>query len=564
MKFNGNIMDIENSIIIPARIEIENGIFTKVEPITDEKYCIDINGLIFPGLIDAHIHIESTMLTPSQFAKAVVPFGVTSVITDPHEIANVCGVEGINFMLEDAKSVPFDFNFTVPSCVPATSFETSGAILDSDIVGKLLASDDFIGLSEMMNVPGVLFEDEEVIAKINHAKKNNKFIDGHAPLLTGEDLEKYISYGIFSDHESSSLEEILEKRRLGMKILLRDGSFAKNLIHIFNKNYLLNHYTGEDLSIENFFKDYPFCDCVVSDDKHPDELLNGYLLNSFKRVVDQDFYFSDALKMFTQNPSDIYNLNAGRIEEGYKANFFIVDTFDNFKVKSTFINGVKVFDGENVLFDVKSSKKINVMDLDDKISDDFDLISDKDEVDVNVIGIIEHELITEKLEATLKTVDNVIQPDLDNDILKIAVVERYGGNNIANAFVKGFNLKKGAFASSVAHDSHNIVVVGTNSRDMARATNLIKENQGGFAFCEGTNENILPLPIAGLMTDKSAQEVAIAKKKIEEDVINCGCSIKEPFMALSFLSLLVIPSIKLSNKGLFDGDSFEFMSVIKD
>lgn len=565
------MLDVITDSIYPARISVEDGFFKEIVPIViNDDSELDISGIILPGFIDSHIHIESTMLTPAQFAKLAVRFGTTSVVCDPHEIANVAGTDGIDFMIENSKSVPFNFYFSIPSCVPATCFETSGAILDSETIGELLKKDEAVALGEMMNFPGVINGDEEVLAKLEKAKELGKPIDGHAPLLSGKDLDKYIAEHISTDHECSNFAEAIEKKEKGMKIMVREGSSAKNMEALFDfsdrLDYWKNHESFGKMPNEVLEKriHLPIFDFIVSDDKHTTDLIKGHLNESIKKAIDLEVSPISAIEMVTVNPSTHYNLNTGAIVKGMQADYVIVDNLNDLNILKTYVAGECVFDGENVLFDVEETEFKNTFDVSKKESEDFEISCDEPSADVNVIRCFNGELITEAESATLETKKGFVQPDLKEDILKIAVVERYGGNSIANGFITGFNLKKGAIASSVAHDSHNIVVVGTNSEDMANAVNCLIDNEGGFAIVDGDFEDSLALPIAGLMTNEDSHEVAEKLEKLQKTAADFGCKLDSPFMTMSFMVLLVIPAIKISDKGLFDCINFEFIDVIKN
>lgn len=571
MRFEAYILDVFTDYIYPAEIIIENGFIKDVTPIvTNEDYKTDLDGILLPGFIDSHIHIESSMLTPAQYAKAAVRYGTTSAICDPHEIANVDGMDAIDFMIENGNSVPFDFYFTAPSCVPATPFETSGAVLDSEDIVTLLKKDEIVALGEMMNFPGVLSRDNQVIQKLTASKAYKKPIDGHAPLLSGEDLKNYVSWDISTDHECTTFEEAIEKKNLGMKIMVREGSSAKSLDTLLDFNKRIKYWRNQDcfgkLPNNEFEKKltHPIFDFLVSDDKHPEDILNSYLDKLIKKAASLDVDVVESIKMVTINPAEHYGLNVGAILPERKANFVLVDNLNDLNIKQTWINGEVVYNGEEVLFDVPEAHYKNTVNMSKKEASDFDVFTNDDEVIVRVIQCINGELITNEIEANLKVVDNVIQPDVYEDILKIAVVERYGGNSIANAFINGFNLKKGAIASSVSHDSHNIVVVGTNSKDMACAVNLINKNHGGLAIVNDGVENSLALPIAGLMSNEPCEIVASDLVNLQKIAKDLGCNLDSPFMTLSFMALLVIPSLKLSNKGLFNVDSFSFVDLIKD
>lgn len=565
------MLDVITDSIYPARISVEGGFFKEIVPIViNDDSELDISGIILPGFIDSHIHIESTMLTPAQFAKLAVRFGTTSVVCDPHEIANVAGTDGIDFMIENSKSVPFNFYFSIPSCVPATCFETSGAILDSETIGELLKKDEAVALGEMMNFPGVINGDGEVLAKLEKAKELGKPIDGHAPLLSGKDLDKYIAEHISTDHECSNFAEAIEKKEKGMKIMVREGSSAKNMEALFDfsdrLDYWKNHESFGKMPNEVLEKriHLPIFDFIVSDDKHTTDLIKGHLNESIKKAIDLEISPISAIEMVTVNPSTHYNLNTGVIVKGMQADYVVVDNLNDLNILKTYVAGKCVFDGENVLFDVEETEFKNTFDVSKKESEDFEISCDEPSADVNVIRCFNGELITEAESATLETKNGFVQPDLEEDILKIAVVERYGGNSIANGFITGFNLKKGAIASSVAHDSHNIVVVGTNSDDMANAVNCLIDNGGGFAIVDGDFEDSLALPIAGLMTNEDSHEVAEKLEKLQKTAADFGCKLDSPFMTMSFMALLVIPAIKISDKGLFDCINFEFIDVIKN
>ena len=565
------MLDVITDSIYPARISVEGGFFKEIVPIViNDDSELDISGIILPGFIDSHIHIESTMLTPAQFAKLAVRFGTTSVVCDPHEIANVAGTDGIDFMIENSKSVPFNFYFSIPSCVPATCFETSGAILDSETIGELLKKDEAVALGEMMNFPGVINGDGEVLAKLEKAKELGKPIDGHAPLLSGKDLDKYMAEHISTDHECSNFAEAIEKKEKGMKIMVREGSSAKNMEALFDfsdrLDYWKNHESFGKMPNEVLEKriHLPIFDFIVSDDKHTTDLIKGHLNESIKKAIDLEISPISAIEMVTVNPSTHYNLNTGVIVKGMQADYVVVDNLNDLNILKTYVAGKCVFDGENVLFDVEETEFKNTFDVSKKESEDFEISCDEPSADVNVIRCFNGELITEAESATLETKNGFVQPDLEEDILKIAVVERYGGNSIANGFITGFNLKKGAIASSVAHDSHNIVVVGTNSEDMANAVNCLIDNEGGFAIVDGDFEDSLALPIAGLMTNEDSHEVAEKLEKLHKTAADFGCKLDSPFMTMSFMALLVIPAIKISDKGLFDCINFEFIDVIKN
>lgn len=572
-----NIVDVELNDIYPCEIHISQGYIEEVIPIatTDPNDVdLDYEGILLPGFIDAHTHIESSMLIPSNYAKAVIPHGTTSVIADIHEIANVSGLKGINFMIENGKEVPFDFFYAAPSCVPPTSFESSGAIIDSELVNIILKLNDIVSLGEIMNFPAVLADDEEILKKIEYAKKLNKPIDGHAPLLTGENLKKYIDADISTDHESSLFDEAIEKKKLGMKIMVREGSAVKNFDDLLNKNdrqiFWANEEDAKNLSRDdyNLLLKNPIFDFLVSDDKNPIDILNGHLNLLIKRLIDTDVFPIEAIKMVTLNPSKHYNLDVGVIAPGKKANFVLIDNFDNFNILKTFVGGEIVYEDGKVLFDSKDAEFENTFNVSEKSPEDFDVKIDLKEGKVKalVMKVMDKSLITDKTIKELEVKDHIIQENTDKDILKIAVINRYGEDTVANGFVKGFKISDGALASSVAHDCHNIIVVGTNKHDMAKAVNEIIENQGGLAVVSRRNEinELLELPIAGLMCNDDVSTVALKLKNLQNIVKLLGCEFNSPFMTLSFLSLLALPSIKISAKGLFDSEEFIFTDIVQE
>ena len=571
MSFTAYILDVLTNSVYPARITINNGVFEEIVPIvSDDNLSVDVEGLLIPGFIDSHIHIESSMLTPAQFAKIAVRHGTTSVVCDPHEIANVCGIEGIEFMIENARQVPFNFYFSAPSCVPATTFETAGATLNSDDIEFLLKKDEVVALGEMMNFPGVLNGDEEVLRKLKLARDYNLPIDGHAPLLSGKELDKYLEQYIITDHECSNFKEAIEKKQKGMKIMVRDGSSAKNMEALFDFSERINYWKSQDsfgiIPTEVLERRIhsPIFDFIVSDDKNSRDLINGHLNESVKKACELGVDVIKAIEMVTINPAAHYNLDAGAIVTGAKADFVIIDNLIDFNILKTYISGECVFDGENVLFDVGDVEFENTINASKKQPEDFDICYDGDQCKVNVIKCYNGELLTKKITADLNCVDGKVHSDIFQDVLKIAVVERYGGNNVANGFIKGFGLKKGAIASSISHDSHNIIVIGYDSQMMADAVNTVIDNCGGIAVVSEDFSDSLALPIGGLMTNDDAFVVAKKLYNLQKMAYALGCKIDAPFMTMAFMSLLVLPSLKLSDQGLFDGDNFEFIDVIVD
>ena len=542
-KVSGQIVDVVNSRIFRGTIHINNG---KIEDIVEENN--DNDQIIMPGFVDSHVHVESSLLVPTEFARLVVPHGCVASVSDPHEIANVLGVEGVRYMIEIGKKSPFKFYFGAPSCVPATPFETSGATVNSDDIDELLSSDDVKYLGEMMNYPGVLFNDSEVLKKLESAKRHNKPIDGHAPLLSGDDLKKYCAAGISTDHECSNLNEAREKAALGMTILIREGSAANN----FNALIPLINEHPEKVT---------FC----TDDAHPHELIHSHINKLVKKSIEIGYNIIDVLKAATLNPTRHYNLEVGLLQKNDPADFIIIDNFNNFNILKTYIDGNLVAENGKSLLPNLPVDIINNFVAEKVAAKDFEVI-DNDK-DVKIIGVINGELLTERIigrpksEKNEDTGDNVLVSDVDNDILKIAVINRYRKCNPAVGFIKNFGLKRGALASSVAHDSHNIIVIGCNDESMALAANMIIETKGGFAVYDENIKMSLPLPVAGIMTNEDAYKTADDYLKIKNLAKNLGSNLSDPFMTMEFMALLVIPALKLSDKGLFDGEKFQLTSL---
>lgn len=540
MHIQGQIVDIPNRRIYSGEISVENG---RITSIVEKVH--DVRNYILPGFIDAHIHIESSMLVPSEFAKLAVLHGTVATISDPHEIANVLGKDGVYYMIENGKKVPLKFHFGAPSCVPATSFETAGAVIDSDGIKELMASPDIYYLAEMMNYPGVLFDDPEVLQKIAWAKHFNKPVDGHAPGLRGEPIQKYIAAGITTDHECFTYEEALEKLSLGMKVLVREGSAAKNFEALI------------DLLPEHF-ENMMFC----SDDKHPDDLVVSHINALCARAVAKGMDVFKILQMACINPVQHYKMKVGLLQENDAADFIVVEDLINFKVKQTFIDGELVAENgtsfvKHVAFDTP-----NNFNTAPKTIADFEVTSGAKTI--RVIEALEGQLITNEIHCQPKYDAEKIVSDPDNDILKMAVVNRYQNTPPAIAFIKNFGLKKGAIASSVAHDCHNIVVVGTSDEEICKAVNVLIKNTGGICAVNGADIKSLALPVAGIMSDKDGWETGKLYEEIDSMAKELGSTLKAPFMTLSFMALLVIPDLKLSDKGLFSGNSFSFVDLKVD
>ena len=498
---------------------------------------------ITPGFIDSHVHIESSMLVPSEFAKLAVVHGTTGTISDPHEIANVCGIAGVRFMIDNGNTVPFKFHFGAPSCVPATIFETAGASLDSTAVEELLAQPEIKYLSEMMNFPGVLHADEEVMKKIAAAKKYNKPVDGHAPGLRGDIAKQYIDAGISTDHECFTAEEALDKLSFGMKILIREGSAAKN----FDALIALMH---------DHFEHMMFC----SDDKHPDSLVDGHINILCARAVARGIDIFKVLQAACINPVLHYKMDNGILRKDDPADFIVLKDLVNFKVLQTYINGELVAqNGESYIL-TKPSVIINEFNCTEKKPGDFIIPAGETGEKILVIEALEGQLITNKISREATVVDGNIVSNTLQDILKIVVVNRYSNAPVAKAFIKNIGIKKGALASSVAHDSHNIVAVGVDDESISKAVNLIIQQRGGISAVTMHKELMLALPVAGLMSNSDGYEVAESYTNIDRFVKEeLGSTLAAPFMTLSFMALLVIPHLKLGDKGLFDGDSFSLV-----
>jgi adenine deaminase len=550
----GNIVDIFNKQIFYGKIIFENGRITSIQELPTANRQLPTANFLLPGFIDSHVHIESSMLVPSEFAKLAVVHGTVATISDPHEIANVCGMEGVKFMIANGKTVPFKFHFGTPSCVPATIFETAGAALNVAEVDALLQDDDIFYLSEMMNFPGVLNSDEEVLQKIAAAKKYNKPVDGHAPGLRGELAKKYIEAGITTDHECFTKEEALDKLKYGMKILIREGSAAKNFEALID---LLNDYPDEIM----------FC----SDDKHPDSLVDGHINQLCARAVAKGIDVFKVLQAACINPALHYNMKVGLLRADDVADFIVVEDLENFKVLQTYIDGKLVAEEGKSLVISDSAAVLNNFDCSEKNILDFRFKAppilpggegkgvDFSET-IYAIEALDGQLITNKI-ICKPIIKNVFyESDTANDILKIVVVNRYKNAPVAKSFIKNFGLQQGAIASSVAHDSHNIVAVGVDDESICRAVNLVIAAQGGVSAVSNTKEIFLALPVAGLMSNEDGYKVAAAYTAIDKMVKEeLGSTLTAPFMTLSFMALLVIPHLKLSDMGLFDGDGFAFV-----
>lgn len=542
MRIHSQLVDIFNRRIFPAIIEVDEGRISSIEEVSEMP---KESSYIMPGFIDAHVHIESSMMPPTEFARLAVVHGTVATISDPHEIANVLGEEGVYYMLNEAKRVPFKFYFGAPSCVPATQFETAGAHLDVDAVTRLLQRDDIAYLSEMMNFPGVIHDDQEVMDKIQAAKHVGKPIDGHAPGLRGADAQAYFAAGISTDHECFTYEEGLEKAKLGVQILIREGSAARN-------------YDALHRLIQEFPELIMFC----SDDKHPDDLIEGHINLLVARSVALGYDLFDVLKAACIRPIEHYGLKVGMLREGDPADFIRVADLESFTVMDTFIDGKCVAKNAQSMIPHMQSEMPNAFHVHPKSASEF-VVPAKGQR-VRIIKAIDGEIVTGSNEVELAIKNGEYSIDLENDILKIAVVNRYAANEKPScAFVCGFGLQQGALASSVAHDSHNIVAVGTSDQAVSDAVNAVIKAQGGISVVNDHGmAKVLPLPIAGLMSPEDGY--VLAKQYADIDTwtkSELGCKLKAPFMLLSFLALPVIPSLKITDLGLFDVDTFKFVSV---
>lgn len=546
---NANIINVFTGEIIHSNVAIDNGIIVGIGDYSGIVE-IDLDGAyLSPGFVDSHVHIESSMSSPSQFAKVIVPKGITSIIADPHEIANVKGLEGIKYIIDESKKTPLDVYIALPSCVPATNFENSGAILLAEDLETLLNEETVISLGEMMDYPGVINADDKILDKLVLAK--DMIIDGHGPMIKGKDLNAYVVAGVKTEHESSTIEEAEERLRLGMYILLREGSAARdlgNLISLVNKDNL---------------RRFLFC----TDDKHPEDLIReGSIDHNIRLAIEKGLDPIDAIRIATLNACECYGIkNKGAIAPGYKADLVVIDNLEEINIKMVFKDGILVGQNNKPLFDskpyipeyMKNSVKIG----DIKVKDlDLHINGEK----ANVIGIIPDSLVTDKLVLNVDSEDNVFKY-ADNDILKLVVVERHKGTgNIGIGLIKGFSLRHGAIGSTIAHDSHNILVVGDNDRDILLAIKELEDIGGGITLVnEGVVLKSLPLEIGGIMTGGDIDETNNTLKEmidISYNVLLVNPKI-DPFMTLAFMALPVIPKLKLTDVGLFDVEEFKFIQI---
>jgi adenine deaminase len=528
----GNIVDVAGRRVFGGIVHVADGRVARIEE-TGGRY----ETYLMPGFVDAHVHVESSMLVPSEFARLAVVHGTVATVSDPHEIGNVLGVRGVEYMIENGRSVPFKFNFGAPACVPATPFETAGATIGPADVERLLVRPEVRYLSEVMNFPGVIAGDPDMLAKIAVAKRLGKRIDGHAPgLRRGEALRKYLGAGIETDHECFTLEEAEEKVWLGCWILIREGSAARNFEALWP-------LIGTEV------QKVMFC----TDDMHPDTLIHGHIDRLVARAVSKGLDRMDVIRCASVNAVKHYGLDVGLLREGDPADFIEVEDLYDFRVRRTWIDGQLVAERGRSLLNPPKAPVINRFEATPKREAEFMMAGGSGPF--NVIEAIDGQLITRKLK---------LPPDLvtpADGVLKIAVVNRYQNARPALGFIKGFGAMRGAIASSVAHDSHNIVAVGAEPSDVCRAVNAVIDARGGLAVVDGDRVEVLPLPVAGIMTNEDGYVTARRYAELDAMAKGMGTTLRAPFMTLSFMALLVIPSLKMSDRGLFDGDSFRFVGV---
>lgn len=539
MKIRAQLVSIRERLIQPVEITVVKDKIMSIIPVETAPPIY-----VLPGFIDAHIHIESSMLTPVEFARKAVEFGTVATVSDPHEIANVLGVEGVEYMLQNAEKTPFKFHFGAPSCVPATAFETAGDTIDSGQIAALLAREDIYYLAEMMNYPGVLHKDEEVWAKLRAAQKVQKPIDGHAPGLRGEALDGYLAGGISTDHEAFTYEEGLEKLQKGMKIIIREGSAAKNFEALFP---LIDQFPGQVM--------------LCSDDKHPDDLAIGHINQLVARAVEKGCNLYNVLLAACIVPVEHYSLRVGTLQEGQPADFILVDNLTQFTVKATYIDGQLVAENGKSLLSSHPTELPNRFSIDPLKLVDFDLKMPEQNSHIRVIQAHDGQLITSELQLLVSETLQQTGFDIEADILKIAVVNRYQPAKVAIAYIHGFGLQLGAIASTVAHDSHNIICVGASDDAMLEAINALIAAKGGVVAVSQDAKALVELPIAGLMSPLTCEEVAATYQQADQLAKRLGCKLKAPFMSLSFMALLVIPELKLSDLGLFSSLPFDFVSL---
>jgi len=538
MIIRGNILNVFTDEVYPGEIYIEHGIIQSIKEVDKE-----FNDIIVPGFIDAHTHIESSLITPSRFAEVALKHGTTSIVTDCRELANVMGMDGVWYLVDDASSAPLNYYFTAPSSVSSNDFETRGGVIGVEDLDCLLSRDNFVGLSEVLDYDAVINKDKDVLDKISLAQKYNKPVDGYAPNLGGHELQEYFKAGIGCDSLVSFAFEVNDRRRLGVKTMIREGSNVKRLESLINTH----------------------ADFIVSDELRCEDLVRGHMNNILRKAVDLGFDPFEAIRMVTLNPAEYYGINAGAIAPNRRADLVFIDNLDDFRVHRVVINGNTIFKKHKLLYRANPKPVNDSMNVVFKRPEDFDLKVSNANVKsatVNVIDVLENSAFTTHNTAKLNVEKGCVIPSVFEDVLKISVVDRYGGNNISHGFVRGFGLKNGAIASSVAHDCHNIVVVGTDSKYMAEATNAIIESNGGLVGVSNTDKLELSLPIAGLMSDRPAYSIAKRSNSLNRFVYDMGSNLSKPFTSLSFMCSSSFPSLKITDKGLFDVDKREFVDVI--
>jgi len=537
MEIHGNLIDIHIDEIYPATLMISNGKIIKIIRLNHA-----VSGYILPGLIDAHVHIESSMLIPIEFAREAIKKGVVAVVTDPHEIANVLGKDGVSLMLANSKGVPFKFYYGAPSCVPATPFESNGGKIEVADIEDMILKKEVNFLSEMMNFPGVIHGDASVMEKIKVARKHKLPVDGHAPGLLGKDLDKYIRAGISTDHECINIEEAREKILKGMKILIREGSAAKNFEALID-----------------LIDDYPDKIMFCSDDIHPDDLQNSYMLDFIKRGLKKNKNIFDLIRCCTMIPREHYGLSTGCAGEGEVADLIVVDSIENLNVTATYVDGEKIFADDKLYFPSSSFESVDVMKC--KKLEPENIKVEFSNKKVNIIGVEENQIITSKIEKFYPSMEDINRDKLN----KIVVFNRYDRNQKpAVGFIKGFKTGNIAIAQTIAHDSHNIIAIGNDDKLLIKAINEIISLKGGIVACNSKTSMDLYLDFGGLMSSSSLGKVAGKYAKLKDFARENGCKIKEPFMTLSFMALLVIPSLKISDKGLFDVTQFDFIDLFEN
>lgn len=538
-KVAGQLVDVVGRRIFPAEVSVADGRIVAIDEVATAPA-----SFLLPGFIDAHIHIESSMLVPTEFARTAVLHGTVATVSDPHEIGNVLGIAGVEYMLDNAAQSPLKFNFGAPSCVPATTFETAGATITVEEVEQLLADPRILYLSEMMNFPGILFGDPDCLAKVAAAHKLGKPVDGHAPGLRGEDAAKYIAAGITTDHECFTKEEALDKLAAGCKISIREGSAARNFD-----------------ALVSLIGEYPDQTMLCSDDKHPDELLEGHINVLVRRAVAAGIDKFNALQAACINPIEHYSLDVGQLRVDDPADFIEVDSLTDFNVSRTWIDGELVAEGGTTTIPQSQPTVVNQF-VSNKVDAD-QLAVQARAAKLQVIEALDGQLITNRVEVDPKVEKDLVVSDVDNDVLKLVVVNRYQAEPPAVAFIKNFGIKRGALASSVAHDSHNVIAVGASDDDLAAAINAVMDAGGGLsAVCAADQISLVQeLPVAGLMATGTCEEVGAAYQKLDAAVKSWGSQLRAPYMTLSFMGLLVIPELKLSDLGLFDGGKFEFTEL---